>query len=208
MKLPKIHLHQGDLPDHVHFTGSVAVDTETMGLLPHRDRLCLVQLSDGSGVCHLVQLNRSHEYQCPNLRRLMADPHCLKIFHFGRFDIASMYQYLGVLARPVYCTKIASKLTRNYAPRHGLKNLLSEVLGVDISKQARTSDWGSNELTQEQLHYAATDVVYLHDLKEKLDELLIRENRQKIAEACFDFLPTCAVLDLLGYEDLSVFRHD
>lgn len=208
MKAPKIHLHQGDLPEHIQFNGSVAVDTETMGLLPHRDRLCLVQLADETGSCHLVQLNRSHEYDCPNLRKLMTDPHCLKIFHFARFDIASIYKYLGVLTKPIYCTKVASKLTRNFAPRHGLKNLLSEMLGVDISKQTRTSDWGSHDLNQDQLHYAATDVIYLHDLKDKLDELLIRENRQTIAQACFDFLPTCALLDLLGYEDLNVFRHD
>lgn len=208
MKLPKIHLHQGDLPDSVQFTDSVAVDTETMGLLPHRDRLCLIQLSDSSGVCHLVQVNRSHVYNCPNLQKVLTDPNLLKIFHFARFDVATLYEYLKVLTQPIYCTKIASKLTRNFAPRHGLKNLLSEMLGVDISKHTRTSDWGSYDLSQEQLHYAATDVIYLHELKEKLDDLLVRENRQAIAQACFDFLPTCAQLDLLGYEELSVFRHD
>jgi len=208
MKTAKIHLHQGDLPDFVQFTDSVAVDTETMGLIPHRDRLCLVQLADDQGNCHLVQLNRSHTYSAPNLCRLLTDPKTLKIFHFARFDIASLYQYLKVLTAPVYCTKVASKLTRNYAPRHGLKNLLSEMLDIEISKQSRTSDWGSHNLGQDQLQYAATDVLYLHALKEKLDELLVRENRQEIAQACFDFLPTCALLDLLGYEDLNVFRHD
>jgi ribonuclease D len=208
MKLPKIHLHQGDLPDSVQFTGSVAVDTETMGLLPHRDRLCLVQLADNDGMCHLVQLNRDHDYNCPNLKKVLTDPNLIKIFHFARFDIAAIYQYLKIITQPIYCTKVASKLTRNYAPRHGLKNLLTEMLGVDISKQTRTSDWGSHDLSQEQLHYAATDVLYLHELKEKLDELLVRENRQEIAQACFEFLPTVALLDLLGYEDLNVFRHD
>jgi ribonuclease D len=208
MKAAKIYLHQGDLPDSVQFADAVAVDTETMGLVPHRDRLCLVQLADDQGNCHLVQLNRSHTYSAPNLCRLLVNSKILKIFHFARFDIASLYQYLNVLTAPVYCTKVASKLTRNYAPRHGLKNLVSEILDIEISKQARTSDWGSHHLNQDQLHYAATDVLHLHELKIKLDELLIREHRQEIAQACFDFLPTCALLDLLGYEDLNIFRHD
>lgn len=202
----KIHLHQGDLPDSVVFRDSVAIDTETMGLIPRRDRLCVVQLSDGSGACHLVQLGKV--YNAPNLCRLLADPKILKIFHFARFDIATIYQSLGVLTQPIYCTKIASKLTRNYAPRHGLKNLVSEMLGIEISKQSRTSDWGSQTLNIEQQNYAATDVLYLHELKEQLDDLLVRENRLEIAQKCFDFLPTCALLDLLGYDDLNVFSHE
>ncbi len=201
-----IHLHKGDLPAGVDFGASVAIDTETMGLNPHRDRLCLAQLSGGDGVSHLVQFAPG-AYDAPNLRALLADPKTLKIFHFGRFDIAVLAHYLGTVAAPVYCTKIASKLVRTFTDRHGLKDLCRELLGVELSKQQQSSDWGAPNLTEEQKRYAASDVLHLHALKTKLDEMLVRENRQQLALACFAFLPTRAFLDLAGFENLDIFEH-
>lgn len=209
-----ITLHKGDLPPDIDFGASVAVDTETMGLLPQRDRLCLIQLSAGDGAAHLVQFERG-TYDCPNLRRLLADRDVLKIFHFGRFDIATLLAHLGVLTEPVYCTKIASKLIRTYTDRHGLRDLCRELLGVELSKQQQISDWGTPELTPEQRAYAASDVLYLHRLKATLDSLLEREGRGDIAQACFQFLPTRARLDLLGWvheardgeKDRDLFSH-
>lgn len=201
-----IELHKGDLPDGLNFENSVAIDTETLGLNPLRDRLCLVQLSSGDGSAHLVQLEKGN-YDAPNLKKLLANRDVLKIFHFARFDIAVLRHYLGVMTRPVYCTKIASKLTRTYAPRHGLKDLCLELGGVEISKQQQSSDWGADELSPEQMKYAASDVLYLHMLKEKLDKRLERENRQELAEACFRFLPTRALLDLQGWPETDIFSH-
>lgn len=201
-----VTLHKGDLAEGVDFGASVAIDTETLGLNPHRDRLCVVQLSAGDGTAHLVQFERG-EYNAPRLRRLLTDPSVLKIFHFGRFDIAVMKQYLGVVTAPVYCTKIASKLVRNFTDRHGLKDLCREFLSVDLSKQQQSSDWGAPELSPEQMAYAASDVLHLHRLKEKLDALLQREGREDIASACFQFLPTRARLDLLGWDETDVFHH-
>jgi ribonuclease D len=199
------HLHRGDLPPGLAFGASVAIDTETMGLDPRRDRLCLVQLSAGDGVCHLVQFAKD-SYDAPRLKALLADPAVLKIFHFGRFDIAMLRQYLGVLARPVYCTKIASRLARTFTDRHGLKDLVRELLGIELSKQQQSSDWGASELSDEQLRYAASDVLHLHALKAKLDEMLAREGRMALAEACFEFLPTRA-LDLGGWGAEDIFEH-
>ena len=201
-----VTLLKGDLAESVDFGASVAIDTETLGLNPHRDRLCLVQLSSGDGTAHLVQFARG-DYNAPRLSRLLTDPAVLKIFHFGRFDIAVMSQYLKVVTGPVYCTKIASKLVRNFTDRHGLKDLCREFLGVDLSKQQQSSDWGTPDLTPEQMAYAASDVLHLHGLKEKLDALLQREGRTEIAEACFKFLPTRAKLDLLGWDETDVFHH-
>ncbi len=201
-----IHLHQGDLPAGLSFGASVAIDTETMGLNPLRDRLCLAQLSAGDGVSHLVQFAPG-AYNAPNLRALLADPKVLKLFHFGRFDIAVMAHYLGVVSAPVYCTKIASKLARTFTDRHGLKDLCREVLGVELSKQQQSSDWGAPVLTEEQKRYAASDVLHLHALKTKLDEMLTRENRMQLALACFGFLPTRAFLDLTGFEKTEIFEH-
>jgi ribonuclease D len=201
-----IHLHRGDLPAGLDFGASVAIDTETMGLDPHRDRLCLAQLSAGDGVCHLVQFAQ-RRYDAPNLKALLIDPTVLKLFHFGRFDIAMLYQYLGVLTEPVYCTKIASRLVRTFTDRHGLKDLAKEVLGVELSKQQQSSDWGAAELTDEQQRYAASDVLHLHALKAKLDAMLAREGRTALAQACFDFLPTRALLDLGGWGAEDIFAH-
>ncbi len=202
-----IHLHRGDLPDGLGFGSSVAIDTEAMGLNPHRDRLCVAQLSAGDGTAHLVQFQRG-SYDAPNLKALLANPNVLKIFHFGRFDIALLAQYLGVYARPVYCTKIAAKLTRTYTDRHGLKDLCRELLGVELSKQQQTSDWGQAELTPEQQSYAASDVLHLHALKARLDVLLEREGRTDLAAECFRFLPARAELDLNGWLDaVDVFNH-
>jgi ribonuclease D len=201
-----IHLHHGDLPAGLGFGASVAIDTETMGLDPHRDRLCLAQLSAGDGVSHLVQF-AAGAYEAPNLKALLADDRVLKIFHFGRFDIAVLQRYLGVAARPVYCTKIASRLVRTFTDRHGLKDLVREVLGIELSKQQQSSDWGAPELTDEQLRYAATDVLHLHALKAKLDQMLAREGRTALAQACFDFLPTRALLDLGGWATEDIFAH-
>ena len=201
-----IHLHHGDLPHGLGFGASVAIDTETMGLDPQRDRLCLVQLSAGDGVSHLVQFAKD-AYDAPRLKALLADPAVLKIFHFGRFDIAMLQRYLGVLTRPVYCTKIASRLTRTFTDRHGLKDLVRDLLGVELSKQQQSSDWGAGELSDEQLRYAASDVLHLHALRAKLDAMLAREGRTALAEACFEFLPTRALLDLGGWAVEDIFAH-
>ncbi|WP_283176276.1 ribonuclease H-like domain-containing protein [Gemmobacter sp. 24YEA27] len=202
-----IHLHQNDLPDGLDLGAVVAIDTETMGLDPRRDRLCVVQLSDGKGDAHLVQIARG-QTSAPNLERLLTDPAVLKLFHFGRFDIAAMKRAFGVTTAPVWCTKIASKLIRTYTDRHGLKYLLADLVGVDVSKQQQTSDWGSAELTEAQKEYAASDVLYLHRLKAALEEKLIREDRLELAEKLFAFLPVRAEMDLLGWDDLNdIFHH-
>ena len=200
------HLYQGDLPDGLDLGNIVAIDCETMGLIPHRDRLCVVQLSGGDGNAHLVQIAKG-QTEAPNLCKLLEDPDVLKLFHFGRFDIAAMLNAFGATTAPVYCTKIASKLVRTYTDRHGLKNLLQELLGVDISKLQQMSDWGASELTNAQLEYAASDVLYLHQLREKLNERLEREGRTALAQACFDFLPTRAKLDLAGWPEQDIFAH-
>lgn len=200
------HLYQNDLPDDLDLGSSVAIDCETMGLVPGRDRLCLVQLSGGDGNAHLVQISKV-QTSAPNLEKLITDPSVLKLFHFGRFDIAALFNAFGALAQPVYCTKIASKLVRTYTDRHGLKNLLDELLGVDISKLQQMSDWGAETLTDAQLAYAASDVLYLHRLKEKLDARLEREGRTDLAQAAFEFLPTRARLDLAGWPEIDVFAH-
>jgi ribonuclease D len=200
-------LHHGDLPaDVLTSAAAVAVDSETMGLRLGRDPLCVVQLSDGQGDAHLVQLDRS-TYDAPNLKRLLTDPTVTKIFHFGRFDIAMFHLHLGVLTAPVYCTKIASKLARTYTDRHGLKDLVRELIGVDLSKAQQSSDWGAAELTEDQIAYAASDVLHLHLLRARLDEMLEREGRAALARACFEFLPHRAVLDVAGWEDVDVFAH-
>jgi ribonuclease D len=199
-------LYQNDLPDDLTLGPVIAIDCETMGLNPHRDRLCVVQLSDGDGNAHLVQIAKG-QTEAPNLCRILTDPDTLKLFHYGRFDIAAMYNAFGALAAPVYCTKIASKLIRTYTDRHGLRNLLDEMLKVDISKLQQMSDWGAGTLTKAQLDYAASDVLYLHQLREKLNERLIREDRMDIAQACFDFLPTRARLDLAGWPEIDIFTH-
>ena len=201
-----ITLHQDDLPSGLDFGDSVAVDSETMGLAIKRDRLCLLQLSAGDGACHLVQF-RDRDYAAPNLKALLEDPGVTKIFHFARFDLAAIQHYLGMNCAPVYCTKIASRLTRTFAERHGLKDLCKDLLGVELSKQQQTSDWGAPELSQEQLRYAASDVLYLHRLRSTLDELLAREGRSAFAQACFDFLPTRAALDLAGWDAEDIFSH-
>ena len=204
--LSAITLHQGDLPAGLAFPNGVAIDCETMGLNPHRDRLCLVQLSGGDGEAHLVQIAKG-QTRAPNLERLLTDPGTLKLFHFGRFDIAAMHNTFGALASPVYCTKIASKLVRTYTDRHGLKYLLQELLGVDISKQQQSSDWGAPDLSDAQCAYAASDVLYLHRLRAALDAMLVREGRDDLAQACFDFLPTRARLDLAGWPEVDIFAH-
>lgn len=206
MNAPEIHLHQDDLPDGLQFGESVAIDTETMGLNPVRDRLCLVQLSAGDGVCHLVQL-RDGAFAAPNLKALLVDPEVTKLFHFARFDLAALKYYLGVECRPVYCTKIASKLTRTFTDRHGLKDLCRELIGKDLSKQQQSSDWGAETLTPEQLKYAASDVLYLHEIRRKLDEMLAREGRTALAQSCFEFLPSRSALDLAGWSDVDIFAH-
>jgi ribonuclease D len=199
-------LHDGDLPDGLDLGPVVAVDSETMGLRLRRDPLCVVQLSSGDGNAHVVRLNRP-AYDAPNLKRLLADPAVLKLFHFGRFDIAMFALHLGVVTAPVYCTKIASKLARTYTDRHGLKDLIRELIGTDISKAQQSSDWGQATLSPEQIAYAASDVLYLHALKARLDVMLAREGRAELAQACFDFLPWRARLDLAGWEDMDVFAH-
>jgi ribonuclease D len=203
---PIIKLYKNDLPEGLLFRGAVAVDTETLGLRPRRDRLCLVQLSAGDGSAHLVQFDGKN-WSAPRLKALLADPSVLKIFHFARFDLGSLHQYLGVMAEPVYCTKIASKLVRTYTDRHGLKDLCAELLGVDLSKQQQSSDWGAEKLTDQQRHYAASDVLHLSALKAKLDAMLQREGRMEMAQACFRFLPLRASLDLAGFEDTDIFAH-
>jgi ribonuclease D len=201
-----IMLHKGDLPDGLDLGPVVAVDTETLGLNPHRDKLCLVQLSGGNGDAHLVQIDRS-TYQAPNLVRLLGSESVLKVFHFARFDLAVLFQYLGVLPAPAYCTKVASKLTRTYTDRHGLKDLCRELLGVDLSKQQQSTDWGAATLSDAQLDYAASDVLYLHQLKTRLDHMLEREGRTGLAQTCFSFLPARAALDLAGWADEDIFAH-
>jgi ribonuclease D len=201
-----IHLHQRDLPEGLDLGPVVAIDTETMGLVPGRDRLCLVQLSSGDGTAHLVQIAPG-QAQAPNLCRMLADPGTLKLFHFARFDIAALQAAFGVVTSPVWCTKIASRLVRTYTDRHGLKYLTQELLGVDLSKQQQSSDWGAPELSEAQMAYAASDVLYLHRLKAELDLRLAREGRAGIAQACFDFLPTRAALDLAGWPETDIFAH-
>ena len=198
--------HRGDLPAGLSFGTSVAIDSETMGLNPWRDRLCVVQLSSGDGTAHVVQLPQG-EYDAPHLKALLTDPAVTKIFHFGRFDIAVLKQYLGVVTGPVYCTKIASKLVRTFTDRHGLKDLCKELLNIELSKQQQSSDWGADMLTDEQMKYAASDVLYLHQMKEKLDVMLAREGRTELAQACFEFLPARALLDLAGWPESDIFAH-
>ncbi|MCA1941565.1 MAG: ribonuclease D [Caenispirillum bisanense] len=200
-----ITLHHGDIPADLTFGDAVAVDTETMGLSLVRDRLCVVQLSSGDGTAHVVQLTR--DYDCPNLKRLLADPAVLKIFHFARFDLAMIRRSLGVVCAPVWCTKIASKLARTNTDRHGLKDLSRDVIGVEISKEQQTSDWGAETLTEQQLAYAAQDVLHLHRLRAALQVLLAREGRSELAEQCFAFLPTRAALDLAGWDEVDIFAH-
>ena len=200
------HFYKGDLPDNLDLGPVVAIDCETMGLNPKRDRLCLVQLSIGDGNAHLVQVSKGQTL-APNLCRMLEDPNVLKLFHFGRFDIAAMFEAFGALTTPVYCTKIASRLIRTYTDRHGLKNLLQELLTVDISKQQQSSDWGAKRLSKAQVEYAASDVLYLHQLRESLNKMLIREGRMEVAQSCFDFLPTRAQLDLAGWPDTDIFAH-
>jgi ribonuclease D len=206
MSGPRIRLHKGDLPAGLSFGPSVAIDTETLGLKPHRDRLCLVQLSAGNGEAHLVQLD-GHDWSAPRLKALLTDASVLKIFHYARFDVAVMLHWLGVETGPVWCTKIASKLARTYTDRHGLKDLVSELLGIELSKQQQSSDWAAAGLSQQQQAYAASDVLHLHALKARLESMLEREGRTGLATTAFDFLPTRARLDLAGFEDMDVFAH-
>jgi ribonuclease D len=200
------YLYKNDLPDGLDLGPVVAIDCETMGLNPHRDRLCVVQMSGGDGNAHLVQIDKG-QTEAPNLAALLENPDILKLFHFGRFDIAAMFNAFGALAAPVYCTKIASKLVRTYTDRHGLKNLMQELLDKDISKQQQSSDWGAPKLTEAQLDYAASDVLYLHQLRDELNRMLAREGRVEMAQACFDFLPTRAKLDLAGWPEIDIFAH-
>ena len=201
-----VRLHRGDLPDLSRYSGSVAIDTETMGLNPHRDRLCVIQLSSGDGGADVVQIPKGHT-DAPHLKALLADPSITKIFHFARFDIAVLFHTFGVMPRPIYCTKIASRLSRTYTDRHGLKDLVREILNIDMSKQQQSSDWGAAGLSEAQLAYAASDVLHLHALRERLDDMLAREGRSAHAQACFDFLPTRARLDLEGFETEDIFAH-
>jgi ribonuclease D len=202
-----VHFHEEDLPENVLGAGPVAVDTETMGLHPGRDRLCLVQISDGSGDEHLVRFGPDSNYAAPNLKAVLADSNRLKLYHFARFDLASIHAYLGIMAAPVYCTKIASRLVRTYTDRHGLKELVRDLVGIDISKQQQSSDWGGPVINDAQRDYAASDVRYLHRMKEALDARLIREGRMAMAQACFDFLPHRAMLDLAGWPEIDIFAH-
>ncbi|WP_299787435.1 ribonuclease D [uncultured Marivita sp.] len=199
-------VYERDLPDDLDLGPEVAIDCETMGLHPHRDRLCVVQLSGGDGTAHLVQIEKG-QTSAPNLEKLLADPAVLKLFHFGRFDIAALQNTFGVVTAPVYCTKIASRLVRTYTDRHGLKVLLQELVGVDISKQQQSSDWGAETLSQAQVEYAASDVLYLHKLRDALQAMLEREGRAELAQSCFDFLPTRAYLDLAGWPETDIFAH-
>jgi ribonuclease D len=199
-------LHRGDLPEGLLFGDAVAIDTEAMGLNPHRDRLCLVQLSRGDGDAHLVQFAPGC-YNAPNLKRLLGDPEIVKLFHFARFDIAMLYHYLGVMPQPLYCTKIASRLVRTFTDRHGLRDLCRDLLGVDLKKEQQSSDWGAPSLSEEQLRYAASDVLHLHALRERLDGMLAREGRTALAQSCFEFLPARALLDLAGWPEQDIFAH-
>jgi ribonuclease D len=202
----KIHLHKGDLPADVSFPNGVAVDSETLGLKPHRDRLCVLQLSGGDGCAHVVQFD-GKDYSAPRLKALLTDPKTPKIFHFARFDVAVLSRYLGVVTAPIYCTKIASKLVRTYTDRHGLKDLAAELVGLEMSKQQQSSDWAAAKLSDQQLTYAASDVLHLHAIKTKLDHMLARDGRRAEAEACFAFLATRAKLDLMGFDDVDIFAH-
>jgi ribonuclease D len=202
-----VHFHEEDLPENMLGSGPVAVDTETMGLQPGRDRLCLVQIADGGGDEHLVRFAPDSDYAAPNLKAVLADPTRLKLYHFARFDLASIQAYLGIMAEPVYCTKIASRLVRTYTDRHGLKELVRDLVGIDISKQQQSSDWGGPLINDAQRDYAASDVRYLHRMKEALDTRLIREGRMAMAQACFDFLPHRARLDLAGWPEVDIFAH-
>ncbi|HCS22790.1 MAG TPA: ribonuclease D [Alphaproteobacteria bacterium] len=201
-----ITLHLGDLPDGLSFGNSVAIDTETLGLRPKRDRLCLVQLSAGDGDAHLVQL-KAGQYEAPNLKKLLVDKNVTKLFHFARFDVGVMYEYLGVVTAPIYCTKIASRLARTFTQHHSLKTLCKDLIGVDLDKQQQTTDWGADTLTPEQMNYAASDVLYLHRMKAELDRMLVREGRMDLAQACFDFLPSRALLDIAGWDEDDIFSH-
>lgn len=201
-----IKLHKGDIPARLEFPHGVAIDSETLGLKPHRDRLCVVQLSGGDGTAHLVQLD-GHDFAAPRLKALLTDRSLLKIFHFARFDVAVLARYLGVDTGPIYCTKIASKLVRTYTDKHGLKDLAAELLGIEMSKQQQSSDWGADKLTDQQRHYAASDVLHLHAIKARLDAMLDRDGRRAEAEACFRFLPIRARLDLMGFDDMDIFAH-
>jgi ribonuclease D len=204
-----VHFHEEDLPSGVTFAaGPIAVDTEAMGLIPGRDRLCVVQLSDGRGDEHLVRFKRGSDYDAPNLKAVLSDPDRLKLYHFARFDVGIMQVYLGIMAAPLYCTRTASRLVRTYTDRHGLKDLVKELLNIDVSKQQQCSDWGAEELSDAQRDYAASDVRYLHSLKAKLDERLEREGRMPLAQACFDFLPARALLDIAGWAEQDIFAHD
>jgi ribonuclease D len=204
-----VHFHEEDLPGDVRFAdGPIAVDTEAMGLVPGRDRLCLVQLSDGKGDEHLVRFKGDSDYSAPNLKALLGDLERVKLYHFARFDVGIMQAYLGIMAAPLYCTRTASRLVRTYTDRHGLKDLVKELLNIDLSKQQQTSDWGAEELSEAQREYAASDVRYLHQLKAKLDERLEREDRVALAQACFDFLPARALLDIAGWADQDILAHD
>ena len=202
----KITLHKNDLPDGLDLGPIVAIDSETLGLNPYRDRLCLAQLSAGDGTAHMVQF-AAGGFAAPNLKRLLSDPKVIKLFHYARFDVAMFRRHLGVMTAPIYCTKIASKLVRTYTDRHGLKDLVKELLNVDMSKEQQSSDWGAPDLTEKQLAYAASDVAHLHRLKEVLDGMLAREGRTALAKACFDFLPTRVELDLAGWPDTDIFAH-
>ena len=206
MTAAQTFLHRGDLPAGLSFAGAVAVDTETLGLKPHRDRLCLVQLSGGDGAAHLVQFDGTN-WSAPRLKAVLTDPGLTKIFHYARFDVAVLEQYLGVVTGPIYCTKIASKLVRTYTDRHGLKDLCHELLGIELSKQQQSSDWGAASLSPQQLAYAASDVLHLHALKTVLDAMLARQGRTALAQACFAFLPNRSKLDLAGFEDIDIFSH-
>jgi ribonuclease D len=206
MTAPQPMLHRGDLPAGLSFGAGVAIDTETLGLKPQRDRLCLVQLSAGDGSVHIVQLDGA-DWSAPRLKALLTDPGVTKIFHYARFDVAVLERYLGVVTAPIYCTKIASKLVRTYTDRHGLKDLCGELLGIELSKQQQSSDWAADPLSPQQLAYAASDVLHLHRLKAALDAMLVRQNRTEFAKACFDFLPTRARLDLAGFDDIDLFSH-
>lgn len=201
-----ITLHLGDLPDGLSFGNSVAIDTETLGLRHNRDRLCLVQLSSGDGTAHLVQL-KAGQYDAPNLKKLLTDPAITKIFHFARFDVAVMNKYLGVVTAPIYCTKIASRMARTFTQHHSLKTLCKDLLGVEMDKQQQTTDWGADTLTPEQMNYAASDVLYLHRMRVELDRILLREGRMDLAQACFNFLPYRALLDIAGWEEEDIFSH-
>jgi ribonuclease D len=204
-----VHFHEEDLPSGVTFAaGPIAVDTEAMGLIPGRDRLCVVQLSDGRGDEHLVRFKRGSDYDAPNLKAVLSDPDRLKLYHFARFDVGIMQVYLGIMAAPLYCTRTASRLVRTYTDRHGLKDLVKELLNIDVSKQQQCSDWGAEDLSDAQRDYAASDVRYLHSLKAKLDERLEREGRMPLAQACFDFLPARALLDIAGWAEQDIFAHD